>query len=126
MNNPRWKKVNASIAQRSREKKKAEEETRKACENAYGRGLRSAESKYLCKTYKSRVEMSRSDMLLLPFEERMKIAKEIIGRDLSKQIVNDIYLDHEKLPFDGEVWTAMIPVGKIERLEFDNGWAIWR
>lgn len=125
MSKTRWKKINASLANQRREKQKAEEESQKACESAYKRGCRSAESRYYCKTYKSRVEMRCCDMVL-PFEERLKIAKENLARDLSKQIVNDIYIDHEKLPFDGEVWTAVIPVGKIERLIIDNGWATWR
>lgn len=66
--------------------------------------------------------------MVLPFEERLKIAKENLARGLSKQIINDIYIDHDKLPYpyDGEVWTAMIPIGKIEPLVFGNGCAIWR
>lgn len=125
MNKPSWKGVNASLAQQRREKQKADEESRRACGNAYEMGKHSAESRYSCKTYKSRVEMRCCDMIL-PFEERMKIAKENLARELAKQIINDIYIDHDKLPYDGEVWTAMIPVGKIERLIIDNGWAIWR
>ncbi|MBR3346295.1 MAG: hypothetical protein IKG37_04385 [Solobacterium sp.] len=122
---PELSALNASLAYQRRERQKAEEESRKECEKAYGRGLRSAESRYSCKTYKSRVEMRCCDMVL-PFEERMKIAKENLARELAKQIINDIYIDHDKLPYDGEVWTAMIPVGKTERLIIDNGWAIWR
>ena len=120
MNNPRWKKVNASIAQRRREKQKADEENRKACGIAYDRGRQSERSRFSTKTYGVQFTTPYACMTF-PFEERMTIAKESLATELAKLIINDIDIDHERNLLDREVWTARIPIGKIERIAV-YGW----
>ena len=113
--------MNASIAQRRREKQKAEEESRRACGIAYDRGLHSASSRFSAKTYGAQFTTPYVCMTL-PFEERLKIAKESLATELAKLIINDIDIDHERNLLDREVWTARIPIGKIERIAMYGWW----
>ncbi len=117
MNRPKWKSANAERLVKQRIEKQRKKEISRAFEDGYRCGKRVPVAD--CKTYKCEFMLGNHD-LIYPFETRMEVAKERLARMLAEHIINDMELGHE-IRYGNEVWTAMVPVGKTERVVVSRG-----
>ena len=113
-NRPCWKAVNAQIRKNQAEKKAHKAET----DEAYKQGLEDRrlfnERMGYTQTFKGQYALTSEWDLKLPFEVRMKAAKEAIARQFAKKLEKEMSFEHvrENLGTYTETWYGRITIVK--------------
>lgn len=118
---PELKVLNAHLAKKRAEKKQADREKNECYMHGYRNGMSRRPKEPGCRVYKATFHINGEDKFMMPFAERMEVAKRRLAAQLADILIEEMEIEHETVPYmDGEVWKAQIAIGKIERQIWDR------